>query len=73
MIRAEREAGRFRATLDPDDAAYLVLALVQGLAMRWSLYGRSFDLMAEGSRLLEQLLQGFECAVGTPAGKGERD
>ena len=59
LIVAEIEAGRFRANLDPDDAAVAILALVQGLFMRWSLSARSFDLVEEGCRLLEQQLIGY--------------
>lgn len=43
----------------PDDAAFLILGLVQGLAIRWSISGRSFDLAEEGSRLLDLQLRGF--------------
>lgn len=59
LIAAEIEAGRFDKALDPDDAAYLILALIQGLAMRWSLNARGFDLVEEGRRLLELQLDGF--------------
>ncbi len=62
LISEEIAAGRFSADLDADDAAYLVLALIQGLAMRWSLMDRKFDLVAEGERLLNLLIQGFECS-----------
>lgn len=54
-----RDAGSLRGDLDPDDAAYLIIGLVQGLAVRWSISGRSFDLAAEGSRLLDLQLSGF--------------
>jgi hypothetical protein len=60
LIAAEIRAGRFDDTLDPDDAAYLILALIQGLAMRWSLSARDFDLVAEGRRLLQLLVSGFQ-------------
>jgi len=60
LIAAEIEAGRFRETLDADDAAYLILALIQGLVMRWSLNARGFDLVAEGQRLLDLQLEGFK-------------
>ncbi len=60
LIRAEIEAGHFRKNLEPDDAASVILALVQGVAMRWSLNARSFDLVEEGHRLLELLLSGFK-------------
>jgi len=39
-----------------EDLAARLLALVQGLAMRWSLENRRFDLEKEGVRLLGQLL-----------------
>jgi len=60
LIDAEIAAGRFRETLDADDAAYLILALIQGLVMRWSLNARGFDLVAEGQRLLDLQLDGFK-------------
>jgi len=60
LIAAEIVTGRFRKTLDPDDAAFLILALIQGLAMRWSLNARGFDLVAEGRRLLDLQLEGFK-------------
>ncbi|VAW18610.1 hypothetical protein MNBD_ALPHA09-2355 [hydrothermal vent metagenome] len=59
LIAAEIASGRFDAALDPDDAANLVLGLIQGLAMRWSLNARRFDLVAEGRRLIELQLNGF--------------
>jgi len=60
LIAAGMAAGKFRKSLDPDDAAYLILALIQGLAMRWSLNARGFDLVAEGRRLLDLQLAGFK-------------
>ena len=60
LIAAEIDSGRFKKTIDPDDASFLVLALIQGLAMRWSLNNRSFGLPAEGARLLDLLLDGFK-------------
>lgn len=59
LISEEVAAGRFDTALNPDDAAYLILALIQGLAMRWSLNARGFDLVDEGRRLLELQLAGF--------------
>ena len=44
--------GLFRADLAPKDAAILLISLVQGLAIRWSLGQRVFSLEEEGSRLL---------------------
>jgi len=60
MIASEIEAGRYDKKLDPDDAAFLILALIQGLAMRWSLNDRTFDLVREGERLLALQLGGFK-------------
>ena len=50
-LQAYRE-GRLRKDLDPADVAYLVIGLIQGLAVRWSISGRCFDLVKEGERLL---------------------
>lgn len=47
-----RTQGVFRADLAPQDAAVLLISLVQGLAIRWSLGQRAFSLEAEGGRLL---------------------
>ncbi|MCC3305098.1 TetR/AcrR family transcriptional regulator [Sneathiella sp. HT1-7] len=61
-------AGELNEDIDPDDAAYLIIGLVQGLAVRWSISGRNFDLTDEGNRLLELQLKGL--AYGN-AGTGE--
>ena len=58
-IAEARDAGEFRDDLEPDDAAFLVIGLIQGLAIRWSLSGRSFGLAEEGRRLLELQIRGF--------------
>lgn len=47
-----RAAGTMRHDLDPADGAVLLISLVQGLAMRWSLGARRFALQPEGMRLL---------------------
>jgi AcrR family transcriptional regulator len=52
-----REAGLLRTDVDPQDAAFLIIALIQGLVVRWSISGRSFDLPAEGARLAQRQLQ----------------
>ncbi|NKB59581.1 MAG: TetR family transcriptional regulator [Alphaproteobacteria bacterium] len=62
--------GELRDDLDPDDAAYLIIGLVQGLAVRWSISGRNFDLTKEGNRLLELQLKGL--AFGRAGADGER-
>jgi hypothetical protein len=47
-----RSLGVYRGDLDPKDAAMLLISLIQGLAIRWSLGQRAFSLEAEGGRLL---------------------
>lgn len=47
-----RVQGVLRADLAANDAAMLLISLVQGLAIRWSLGQRGFSLEAEGGRLL---------------------
>ena len=59
IIQSGKDAGEFSEALDPNDASYLILSLIQGLAMRWSLNGRDFDLAAEGERLFTLLLKSF--------------
>ncbi len=57
LLVAELEAGErqsvFRPGLVPKDAAILLIALIQGLAIRWALGQRAFALEEEGARLLE--------------------
>ena len=71
LVAQAREEGVLRGDLDPDDAAYLIIGLVQGLAVRWSISGRNFDLTEEGNRLLELQLRGFAQA-GAAARTGRR-
>lgn len=71
LVAEAREAGELRRDLDTDDAAYLIIGLVQGLAVRWSISGRKFDLTKEGNRLLELQLSGFAPA-GALNGVGRR-
>lgn len=57
IFKAAVDAGDLRPELDPEDAARLVLAFIQGMAMRWSMEERQFDLVADGMRLLELQLR----------------
>lgn len=59
LVGAAIAKGELRGDVEPDDAALLVIGLVQGLAVRWSISGRNFDLVEEGGRLLELQLDGF--------------
>lgn len=56
-IIAAQDAGTFRPDFDPGDAAYLLISLVQGLAVRWSVSARCFNLIKEGERLLDLQLR----------------
>lgn len=47
------EEGAIGAGVPPGDAAVLLTSLVQGIAIRWSLGSRGFDIHSEGMRLLE--------------------
>ena len=51
--------GEMRADLDADAAAWLLIAVIQGTAVRWSLSERSFDLEHEGCRLVDAALAGL--------------
>lgn len=51
--------GVFDERVDPDSAAYMVLALIQGLAMRWSLNNQDFDLVKAGSKMIDLQISGF--------------
>ncbi|MCX2721050.1 TetR/AcrR family transcriptional regulator [Roseibium salinum] len=59
--------GKFRGDLDPDDAALILIGLVQGLAVRWSLSGRTFALVDEGSRFLDMHMRFFREPAQAPA------
>lgn len=59
LIATAQTEGRLCGDIASADAAYLVIGLVQGLAVRWSISGRNFDLAREGERLLELQLSGF--------------
>jgi AcrR family transcriptional regulator len=52
-------SGQLRKDLIPGDAAFLIIGLVQSLALRWSLSGRTLDLHTTGQHLLAVLLDGF--------------
>lgn len=57
LIRRAQVAGQLDDETRPEDLAALLLAVVQGLAMRWSLENRGFDLVTEGTRLIGILLR----------------
>ena len=59
LVEEAKADGMFRQDLVAGDAALLLIGLVQSLAMRWSLGGRSDDLLMTGKRLLAVQLAGF--------------
>lgn len=63
IARGQSE-GALRPDIDASDAAFLVIAVVQSLALRWSLTGRRLDLAAETRRLVHLLVQGFSAPAG---------
>ncbi len=59
LIAEGREDGSMRAELDAEETARLVLAMIQGLVMRWSISDFEFDLPGQAQaiwRLLEPAL-----------------
>lgn len=62
LVDRARASGQFRADVGPGDAAALILAAIQGLAMRWSLENRRFDLPGEGMRLIGGLIDGLRAS-----------
>jgi TetR/AcrR family transcriptional regulator len=63
LLAANLEAmagqGALARTVQPKDAAVLLISLVQGIAIRWSLGSRDFAILPEGMRLLEVQLALF--------------
>ncbi|WP_353429610.1 TetR/AcrR family transcriptional regulator [Paracoccus denitrificans] len=52
-VGAAQKAGVLRDDVAADDAAVLLTSLVQGVAIRWALGARDFDLREEGLRLFD--------------------
>lgn len=52
-VAAGQEAGEIRRGIAAEDAALLLTALVQGVAIRWALGARDFALREEGLRLFD--------------------
>jgi AcrR family transcriptional regulator len=48
-----------RKGLNEEDAAFLIIGMIQGQALGWIIGGMSYNLVAEGERLLKLLLRGF--------------
>jgi len=61
LLREAREKGDLRPDLPVEDAAYLIVGILQSLALRWSLSGRSMNIVETGMRLLDLQFAGFAC------------
>ena len=59
VLEDGKRGGDFVANLEVDRAAYLVIALIHGLALRWALSERAFDIVGEGERTLDITLRGI--------------
>lgn len=60
-VRSGQQAGAIATQVAPADAAHLLVALVQGTALRWAIGASKFDLMSEGTNLVRLTIQGMAC------------
>ncbi|NFV80228.1 TetR family transcriptional regulator [Magnetospirillum aberrantis] len=58
-IRLDQTAGRLSGRTTPEDAAQLVLAVIQGTALRWAVAKQGFDLKGQGIRILALAISGL--------------
>lgn len=59
QISAAQADGSIRRDADPAQLASLVMSVVQGTILRWTVTRQRFDLVSEGMALLDLLLQSF--------------
>lgn len=59
QISAAQADGSIRGDADPAQLASLVMSVVQGTILRWTVTRQRFDLVTEGMTLLDLLLQSF--------------
>ena len=60
LIGQAGKAGHISNETNAADVAALLLAIVHGMAMRWSLENRTFDLVGEGTRLVKVVIGGLK-------------
>jgi len=65
-IRDLQASGDLRRDVGPEDVAVLLTALVQGVAIRWTLGARGFPLVPEGLRLFDVQMALLRQGEGTP-------
>ncbi|MDO5604419.1 MAG: TetR/AcrR family transcriptional regulator [Paracoccus sp. (in: a-proteobacteria)] len=71
-LAAMKAQGALRSELAPEDGAMLLISLIQGLSIRWTLGARNFALPAEGLRMFDIQLDLFRLAQQGNRG-GEND
>lgn len=59
-IQAGIDSGELCSDVDATEVANLVIAILQGTVLRWSITQRKFDLVAEGDKMLTLALYGFQ-------------
>lgn len=63
ILRDGQGVGCVRGDISPEAAANLLIALVQGTALRWTLSEGTFDLVAEGEQMLGMALEGMKNGI----------
>jgi len=58
-IQGAIDCGELRPDLDAADTANLLIAIMQGTVLRWSITQEKFDLVATGSKMLTLTLDGL--------------
>lgn len=58
-IQAGIDCGELQPDLNTTDTANLVIAILQGTVLRWSIAQEKFDLVAEGNKMLTLTLDGL--------------
>lgn len=59
-VQAGIDRGELRDDLDAGDVAYMIIAIMQGTVLRWTLADRKFDLVNEGSELTSLAINGLK-------------
>lgn len=59
LFSRAQEMGIHTAEVAAEDAAHMLTAVMEGVALRWSLSDRAFDIVEEGTRLSGELIDTF--------------
>lgn len=59
IVAEGQRRGELRPDINPDAAAWVLISVAQGTAMRWWLNERAFELETEGARILDAALAGL--------------